>query len=128
MIGTTWKSSPGAHPITHEIPSGNTPDGANRMFALPKHNSRASGSVRSEEENDCRQDQTKDAKESIDPAMQRSGARISFWWHGAKSEIRSQRSEIREYDLNTDDAHLSEGRRVHQRCRAGILSEHASCP
>ena len=58
------------------------PDDANRMFALPKHNSRASASVRSDEENNCREDQTKDAKESIDPAMQRRGVGIDFGRHG----------------------------------------------
>jgi len=44
--------------------------------------SRASASVRSEEENDCGEDQTKDTKESIDAAVQRSSVGIGFRRHG----------------------------------------------
>jgi hypothetical protein len=47
--------------------------------------------MRSEEENNCREDQTKDAKESIDAAVQRSGVGIGFRWHGTVSKIRSRK-------------------------------------
>ena len=37
----------------------------------------------------------KNAEDGIDPSVERRGVRIGFGGHGAGSEVRSQRSEVR---------------------------------
>ena len=53
-----------------------------RHAQLRMNNSRRSSSVRSEEENNCREDHTKDPEESVDAAVQGRGVWIGFRWHG----------------------------------------------
>ena len=74
MIETTWKSSPGAHTHKSRTTENESP-------------ARVNASARGEEENDCREDHTKDPEESIDAAMQRSGVRIGFGGYGVQGRV-----------------------------------------